>query len=171
MRSILVLALLTCALSPAIADPDDRVAPDLDGMTLDQAQAAWRKAGFKGDAYDDYARAQNVDDGIIDDESCQNGTHVGTVCMQWPRAHDKASYGADVSVQIGRATTDSLYAMPNLVGVPLDKATALLAKAGSTGKVNDIWSGACGHGVVCRQLIAVGKKTRVSARVTVWIGK
>ena len=170
MRTTLIALAIALLGGSVAANPDKVVVPDLTGMTRAQAKAALAKAGL-GDLNETDGGAEAHSGGEVAFEDCMNGTHDGTICLQYPAAGEREGRGDDISVKVGQAAAEPVHAMPDLAGMPLDKAQAAFAKAGFTSPLFDNSSQKCAKGIVCSQSWPAGKKVRASTTVMVWVGR
>jgi hypothetical protein len=151
--------------------------PDLTGMTLEQAKAALKAAGFKPD---------NVEttDFVCDLQDDRQMQQQGTVCSQDPvpdaprqtrLMSRKVTLERDTYGHGGVGTASEWWRMPDLIGKKLDVARTILARASlpvdEHFEVHEVSAPGCDPGIVCEtEPEALGRKV-VARKGRIVVGK
>ncbi|MCE9573526.1 MAG: hypothetical protein K8W52_10245 [Deltaproteobacteria bacterium] len=140
-------------------DPGVFTVPDLFAMSRADAVAALQRAGHRGTVEDDTHNScgSAVDGTVIE---------LGHVCRQQPAAGGRMTASLPMTLLVqsedprqGRlGETMEWHLMPDVVGMPADRALAALRQAGFTGPEADnfreVADSDCQPGIVCRQFPA-----------------
>ncbi len=153
---------------PAAAAPTHIVLPDLTGLTEAEARKRLADAGSTGSIY------------TRDNTGCERKMEIeaGRVCGQQPPAGSKQSSRLAVTLLIaqstergGEGTGQEWVKMPDVVGMPVDQATAVLEKAGFTKiKIQQRVDSACKPDVVCKQNPEPGSQGYLNLQKTLFVG-
>jgi PASTA domain len=148
--------------------------PDVFGMTRAEAVAALQKAGYEGTASDDTSLCGSAVDGKI--------IELGHVCYQHPAAGQQM--GTRLPMVLRVQTEDprggrigefgEWHLMPNVVGMPVDRALAALKKAGFTAtehnQVYEREKSGCAAGIVCEQYPEANTRSGLSSDRALTVG-
>lgn len=154
--------------SGAGADPAYVVLPDLTGLTEAEARQRLAEAGVTGNIY------------TRDNTGCEQKMEIaaGMVCGQQPRAGSRQSARLAVTLELARSTerggagtSTEWVKMPNVVGMTVEQATAVLKEAGFTEiRVQQRVDADCRPDVVCKQNPEAGSQGRLSLPKTLFVG-
>jgi len=153
---------------PAAAGPTYVVLPDLTGSTEAEARQRLADAGVTGNIY------------TRDNTGCEDKMEIeaGRVCGQQPKAGSRQSSRLAVTLLLARSTEHGgvgtpaeWVKMPDVVGMPVEEAKAVLEKAGFTRiTVQQQVDADCKPDVVCKQNPAAGSKGQLSLPKTLFVG-
>jgi beta-lactam-binding protein with PASTA domain len=151
----------------AAAEPTYVVLPDLTGLGEADARARLASAGVTGTIY------------VEDDARCtgKSAFAEGQVCAQHPRAGARQSSRLAVTLSItgssergGQPGTSSEWVkMPDVVGMTVEQATAVLEQAGFTKIQVQPEPADCAPNIVCKQNPPAGSRARLHMLKTLFI--
>ncbi|MEY6434111.1 PASTA domain-containing protein [Thioalkalicoccus limnaeus] len=134
--------------------PETVAVPDLVGLPPEDAAAKLKAVGLRLGQQQEQPAAELV----------------GRVVAQSPEAGTAVRPGSAVAIKVGVAIVEQV-AVPGLVGLPLDKAEAVLKETGlGVGRIAEVEASADQAGRVVRQAPAPPAKVPPGATVDLWIG-
>ena len=132
-------------------------APDLENMTISEAQATLRSAGL------------NL---VVDKTEFSDDVPADRIISQSPKADEKIKKGDSVHVVMSKGADDKTTVVPNLKGVTLEKARALLSQQGlKLGNVEEREDISVGPGEIVWQQYNSGNQVKEGTAVDVIISK
>lgn len=132
----------------------DVTVPDVTGMTLEEAEVALDDAG--------------LEIGRITEEATED-SEPGIVLSQTPPAGDTAAEGSRVDVVVARAVEG--VEVPDVLGLSLDDATAVIEEAGLTVRSDEVFSSDVDAGLVVSQSPQPGTRVESGAEVGLSVSK
>jgi hypothetical protein len=148
--------------------------PDVFGMSKDAAIAELRKAGHTGDVSEDRSTCGSVVDGRI--------IEIGEVCNQSPGAGNVTSARLSITLRVQKAdprhgnvgTSTEWHLMPDIVGMPLEKARAVMRSFGFTEDdrilLGFVEEAGCAPLTVCRTIPAALSRSSLGSDKAVFVG-
>ena len=131
--------------------------PDLENMTISEAQSTLRSAGL------------NL---IVDKTEFSDDVPADRIISQSPKADQKTSKGDSVHVVMSKGADDKTTVVPNLKGVTLEKARALLSQQGlKLGNIEEREDISVGPGEIVWQQYNSGNQVKEGTAVDVIISK
>lgn len=138
-------------------DIEKIVVPDLENMTISEAQSALRNLGLKL---------------VVDKTEYNDQVPSERIIRQKPDAETEIEKNASVHVVISKGQDAKMTVVPNLKGVTLDKAKALLAEQGlKLGNVEEREDITVGPGEVVWQQYNSGNQIPAGSRVDIILSK
>ena len=132
-------------------------APDLENMTISEAQATLRSAGL------------NL---VVDKTEFSDDVPADRIISQSPKADEKIKKGDSVHVIMSKGADDKTTVVPNLKGVTLEKARALLSQQGlKLGNIEEREDISVGPGEVVWQQYNSGNQVKQGTAVDIIISK
>ena len=131
--------------------------PDLENMTISEAQSTLRSAGL------------NL---VVDKTEFSDDVPADRIISQSPKADEKIKKGDSVHVVMSKGADDKTTVVPNLKGVTLEKAKALLSQQGlKLGNVEEREDISVGPGEIVWQQYNSGNQVKEGTAVDVIISK
>ena len=153
--------------APAAVAPTHVVLPDLTGLSEAAARARLAEVGVTGNIY------------TRDNTGCERNMEIGAgmVCGQSPRAGARQGSRLAVTLELARSTerggegSSAWVKMPDVVGMPIAEATAVLEKAGFAKiQVQQRVDADCKPDVVCGQSPEPGSQGQLKAQKMLFVG-
>lgn len=138
-------------------EADEVKAPDLENMTISEAQATLRSAGL------------NL---VVDKTEFSDDVPADRIISQSPKADEKIKKGDSVHVIMSKGADDKTTVVPNLKGVTLEKARALLSQQGlKLGNIEEREDISVGPGEVVWQQYNSGNQVKQGTAVDIIVSK
>ena len=144
--------------SVVIAKETEKVkVPDLENMTIAEAQATLKTAGL------------NL---VVDKTEFSDSVPADRIISQTPKSEEKLAKGDSVHVVMSKGQDDKTTIVPNLKGVSIDKAKALLKEQGlKLGNVEEREDISVGPGEVVWQQYNSGNQIKQGSTVDIIVSK
>lgn len=144
--------------SVVIAKEEEKVkVPDLENMTISEAQATLKTAGL------------NL---VVDKTEYSDSVPADRIISQKPKSDEKLAKGESVHVTMSKGQDDKTTVVPNLKGVSVEKAKALLREQGlKLGNVEEREDLSVGPGEVVWQQYNSGNQIKQNSTVDIIVSK